>query len=175
MSAMMSDHGRAQDLCCNPFLIETVCLVRRKAILLDFFRHAFDGSGADNFVSALHLLRPFVTSTCLCHTAGICFSALLLKLFPSYLIFQYREKRVDTIDVSAGFIWLLADVCVCSCDSLTREAASTGGSPRRGIGDPRSRRKTTILSSRSQALWDSTASSRAERDRSCHSSVIIFL
>ena len=24
----------------------------RKAVLLDFFRHAFDGSGADNFVSA---------------------------------------------------------------------------------------------------------------------------
>jgi hypothetical protein len=24
---------------------------RRKFILLDFFRHAFDGSGADNFVS----------------------------------------------------------------------------------------------------------------------------
>ncbi len=23
----------------------------RKAVLLDFFRHAFDGSGADNFVS----------------------------------------------------------------------------------------------------------------------------
>jgi hypothetical protein len=53
---MMSDHGRAQGLCCHPSLIGTVCLVRRKAILLDFFRHAFDGSGADNFVSALHLL-----------------------------------------------------------------------------------------------------------------------
>ena len=29
----------------------------RKAVLLDFFRHAFDGSGADNFVSALFAPR----------------------------------------------------------------------------------------------------------------------
>lgn len=30
----------------------------RKAVLLDFFRHAFDGSGADNFVSACYAPHP---------------------------------------------------------------------------------------------------------------------
>jgi hypothetical protein len=37
----------------------------RKAILLDFFRHAFDGSGADNFVS-----RPPVLALRLSYSTG---------------------------------------------------------------------------------------------------------
>ena len=35
----------------------------RKAILLDFFRHAFDGSGADNFVSTLPASPPCMSCT----------------------------------------------------------------------------------------------------------------
>ena len=36
----------------------------RKAVLLDFFRHAFDGSGADNFVSPHRLFRNPLLHAC---------------------------------------------------------------------------------------------------------------
>ncbi len=36
----------------------------RKAVLLDFFRHAFDGSGADNFVSPHRLFRSPILQQC---------------------------------------------------------------------------------------------------------------
>ena len=45
----------------------------RKAVLLDFFRHAFDGSGADNFVSSRRLLRICHHQQCkTCHLSWLC-------------------------------------------------------------------------------------------------------
>ncbi|KAK9821755.1 hypothetical protein WJX81_004208 [Elliptochloris bilobata] len=56
------------ELCCEPKLNAYVCSLygsaegARKAILLDFFRHAFDGSGADNFFDAGSCIDGRLTS-----------------------------------------------------------------------------------------------------------------
>ena len=53
----------------------------RKAVLLDFFRHAFDGSGADNFVSLLcTLMHPAAFHLYRCAQGRLMSSTVALSL-----------------------------------------------------------------------------------------------
>ena len=58
----------------------------RKAILLDFFRHAFDGSGADNFVSTRPAVLPCMSCTIpLCGRQRLCLRPVIQHMRPRAL------------------------------------------------------------------------------------------
>ena len=66
----------------------------RKAILLDFFRHAFDGSGADNFVSTLPAPLPCMSCTIpLCGHQRLCLWAVDSPHAPHSALFAYASMK----------------------------------------------------------------------------------